>query len=875
MDNTKYKKVLYVKYNNPNVISNIDLDITDGYELNIKITSNSEYVGFLYNSNSINYLIGAQNLNNGLGFWIGNNTYYVTSFRKGIVKVDSIKDGNIYINGKLITSIPFTKSFTGGINGYGRDVPEIYDIKIIKESGDLKYHFIPVVNIETNIAGLYDDVNNRFYGDTSATYRAFFDFSKVTALQIPEGNVTKIATKDGKVLWDNLNKYAYGVRWNSVNQATTACERIGNLQLHKTLPIQSRFKVCIHKGKEIQYYCHPNDSRFVEDSKKAEFTYQKADMNLTACDGLPTGVVSCEENSVVKCKFINENLFSNYRFLYSYVYIQDNVSNAIAIGRIVYIDTSTHEAYIDDSENIQLSDYVSNESVDRYPVSDAIDRPWFSNDYRVELGCSINGYDGEIGVDTGGKFYQWSVDKDGNGNEVWQSLYKCVPYAREIKRHIIGIDRACVLNTAFNDAKWGWIGTLTAWTAVNVINYDHCLKLGTHASDYDNYLGVDNFRCQLCKAATQVELSSVRHFSQKTDGGQMLYKQIWEAIVWSYVIEYADFDVNKTYNSELTTEGYHQGGLGDGIKGGIDLDLYNGGQKVVPNDYTLEFGNKTNIKIRAAKQWDVPVAANHYWDKYDTNSIIATISSDNKILTITSIKYNTHQHIFVNANMVGGVVRYKITGLTDDQTVVFRREKGNLTITTDGTYDVEWGTGNKQRNIYFGKPQTDCNIVIEILSAPAYDIIQNQVAWNVPHWRGFNVFWYGDIWINIDNMLSKYDTTKQKKIWYYTDDVSKFDSNIDNKEHQIEGLTNIRANWLQEVRINNKGDIVPSKIVNNATYKNSYYLDSKNDHVNTTFVGCAAGFDYKCGLFSFIASSNVNNYVSGSYGFVKVTILDD
>lgn len=55
------------------------------------------------------------------------------------------------------------------------------------------------------------------------------DFSKVTALQIPEGNVTKIEDKEGKILWANINKLAYGVRWDSVNQATTTCERIGNL----------------------------------------------------------------------------------------------------------------------------------------------------------------------------------------------------------------------------------------------------------------------------------------------------------------------------------------------------------------------------------------------------------------------------------------------------------------------------------------------------------------------------------------------------------------------------------------------------------------------------------------------------------------------
>ena len=71
------------------------------------------------------------------------------------------------------------------------------------------------------------------------------DFSKVTAIQIPEGNVTKIEDKEGNILWTNtnasINKLAYGVRWNSVNQATTVCERIGNPELHKTLPIQSRF----------------------------------------------------------------------------------------------------------------------------------------------------------------------------------------------------------------------------------------------------------------------------------------------------------------------------------------------------------------------------------------------------------------------------------------------------------------------------------------------------------------------------------------------------------------------------------------------------------------------------------------------------------
>ena len=45
MDFSKYRKVLYIKtYGNISIVNDIILDITDSYEFNIEITSNSEYV---------------------------------------------------------------------------------------------------------------------------------------------------------------------------------------------------------------------------------------------------------------------------------------------------------------------------------------------------------------------------------------------------------------------------------------------------------------------------------------------------------------------------------------------------------------------------------------------------------------------------------------------------------------------------------------------------------------------------------------------------------------------------------------------------------------------------------------------------------------
>jgi hypothetical protein len=619
------------------------------------------------------------------------------------------------------------------------------------------------------------------------------DFSKVTSLQIPEGNVTKIEDKEGNILWSNIlwaniNKVAYGVRWNSVNQATTSCERIGNLELHKTLPIQSRFKVCIHKGKNIQYYCHPDDSRFREDNTG----YVKT-LPIVLLSETQPAIIEDTDTTVKIRHTITDDIFADYKYLYAFIKVYtDNTTGNVC--RITKIDTANKTAYLESNHTFG------------------------SGDYSVELGCSINGYDGEIGVDTGGKFYQWSVDKDGAGNEVWQSLYKCVPYAREIKRHIIGIDRACVLNIAFNDTKWGWIGGLEANTAVNVINYHTNLRGGTNTTTFDEYLGVDNFRCQLGKARTSLDLATMRNYSQKTDGGQMLYKQIWEAIVWSYVIEYADFDVKKRYNSELTTEGYHQGGLGNGVIDEEEMMVYSDYQKVVPIDYTLSLGNHTGNINRGSKIFNITVDANHYWEYCDGYNIECTYSDDYKIITITNTKIlTTDWNIKFNGKDVGGTVTYKISGLTDGQTIVFKREKDNLIITADGTYDVEWGNNNIQRKIYFGKLQTECNIVIEIVNAPAYDMIVNQISWNVPHYRGFNIFWYGDIAINLDNTLNIPNGTK--RIWYYTDDVAKFSNDITDKEHQIEAIGNVYGNWLQEIKINDKGDIVPNKIIDDTNYK--------------------------------------------------------
>ena len=74
-------------------------------------------------------------------------------------------------------------------------------------------------------------------------------------------------------------------------------------------------------------------------------------------------------------------------------------------------------------------------------------------------------------------------------------------------------------------------------------------------------------------------------------------KQIWEAIVWSYVIEYADFNVKKAYTNSLTTEGYHQGGLGVGLTNFTTVTdqwtSYNNTYPLTPCGLGSEYGNSS------------------------------------------------------------------------------------------------------------------------------------------------------------------------------------------------------------------------------------------------------------------------------------------
>ena len=149
--------------------------------------------------------------------------------------------------------------------------------------------------------------------------------------------------------------------------------------------------------------------------------------------------------------------------------------------------------------------------------------------------------------------------------------------------------------TTFDDSGTPKIASVVNTTA----NY----RGGSNRVYYDQHLGTDKFKTDLGKPRTNVSREEMR--TMATNSGQELlcyefYKWIF---YWAYVIEYANFNSQKEFNSELTSDGYHQGGLGSGLTtlNYQEWGSYNDNNPITPCGYTNEFGNFSGEKTTSLK----------------------------------------------------------------------------------------------------------------------------------------------------------------------------------------------------------------------------------------------------------------------------------
>lgn len=128
----------------------------------------------------------------------------------------------------------------------------------------------------------------------------------------------------------------------------------------------------------------------------------------------------------------------------------------------------------------------------------------------------------------------------------------------------------------------------------SVVNDSPDFRGGNNQSTWDN-----TYRNLLGRPCSYISRSRLQNFARNRGSiywNEYLYK-CHQTLCWLYVIEYANFNCQLPYNSELTNDNYHQGGLGNGVTNlkKIEWDPFNNINPFVPCGYTDSLGNNTGI----------------------------------------------------------------------------------------------------------------------------------------------------------------------------------------------------------------------------------------------------------------------------------------
>ena len=192
----------------------------------------------------------------------------------------------------------------------------------------------------------------------------------------------------------------------------------------------------------------------------------------------------------------------------------------------------------------------------------------------------LDGTDGEVCVETP-KFYL-KCTTVGNVTTIRESLQQIDADYKEIP-------------SMFVDA---YRGTVNSSKLRSVVNTSAEFRGGNNNANYDSYLESDPFKCLLGKPRTSTTRANFRTYARNIGKELLSYDQYKAIFYWNYIIEYANFNSQANYNANLTSDGYHQGGLGAGLTtwDWNSWNTYNGGNPITPCGYGNDIGNFTGIK---------------------------------------------------------------------------------------------------------------------------------------------------------------------------------------------------------------------------------------------------------------------------------------
>lgn len=565
------------------------------------------------------------------------------------------------------------------------------------------------------------------------------------AIAIMIGN--GIVGKTHSLASPNLDKYIYGIEWNE-NDNPLKPKRIGNLDLHKSLPIQNLLKGVVAQDGKIMYYLDENN-----------WAYKK--------DGTPS---------------------------------------------------------------------------------------------------RLDGYDGEVQVEIP-KFYLWH-EEEGTIKRVYISLYKPSSNALEVPHMLVDAYKATILKSKVEDM--GYLSTLSAGSMISVVNTNSYCRGGGNREEYDKYLDTDPERSDLGKPRTIMSRATCRIYARNAHKEIMCFTYYWAIFYWLYVIEYANFNSQDTFNNNLSAEGYKQGGLGPGVTNMQNWDKWNSYYPITPCGYNNNFGNFTGINIIKGRTFSYP-SINKSIDMWNTANGAFVKDTKNRTINIVSSSSSKAAIISTSYQNAVGAYTIEISGLTEEQSLIFKQENILLaTIEKDGEYVIEYTKEVNNRQI-FTSFVGECDITIKTLVVPENQEFSFTIPnLSVPRWRGFdNPF--GDIWTNLEGVIIETDPDNNtRRIVYTTTNPELFgDTNDSKSKMSICGYISTNSGYTANISLGNGTEFLPKSIGANKYY--DYFFSTNSKYLFTGLVGAHGGG--VAGLAALGSNSGVGSAHS-TLGFRSLKILN-
>lgn len=195
-------------------------------------------------------------------------------------------------------------------------------------------------------------------------------------------------------------------------------------------------------------------------------------------------------------------------------------------------------------------------------------------------GQTRDGSRGQVMVEL--PMYYRKFETEGNKRRVKFSEYPLPGYHQVKKKYVSAYEATVQRSTT---------------TLCSVVNDDADYRGGNNDSSKDA-----NSNTLLGRPATAISRTNFRTYARKrkssTKEWNCMTYDIQKDLFWLFAVEYATLNSQKAYNAAKDSNGYAQGGLGDGVTtlDGSKWSAFNGYYPFIPCGYTDELGNGTGIK---------------------------------------------------------------------------------------------------------------------------------------------------------------------------------------------------------------------------------------------------------------------------------------